>query len=362
MASDLRVVTTTDGAVLSPLLSGTVLSPSQMERYRDARGPLISKGVYHLHTHGWMMLQVTFLGTAGAIPTTERNPSAIAVNREGDQLLFDVGEGTQRQMMRFGTGFAVSDVFVTHVHGDHVLGLPGLLQTMDFNDREAPLTIHVPQGTRGTIRALTSVADTRPSFPVHIEEVSPGDVAKDADEYEVRAFDVDHDAAAVGYAIVEDDRKGVFDREHAEELGIPVGPMFSRLHEGKPVELDDGTVVQPEQVVGQPRPGRRVVYTGDTRPTESTVEVARDADLLIHDATFADDSVERAAKTAHSTASQAAALAQQAGVKRLALTHVSSRYAGNAVLLHEEADAVFDGDLWLAHDGLDLEIPYPDSA
>jgi ribonuclease Z len=308
-----------------------------------------------------MPLQVTFLGTGGAVPTTGRNPSAIMVNREGDRLLFDAGEGTQRQMMRFGTGFAVSDVFVTHVHGDHVLGLPGLLQTMDFNEREAPLTIHAPNGTAAAVRQLATAADTAPSYPLRIETVAPGDVAKRGGDYDVRAFAVDHDASAVGYALVEDDRKGRFDRERAEELGVPVGPKFSRLHEGEPVELADGTVVHPDQVVGPPRPGRRVVYTGDTRPTDTTVEVAEDADLLIHEATFADDSAERAGRTGHSTARQAGALAERAGARRLALTHVSSRYAGDASALADEARDAFDGEFHLAHDGLELEVPYPDA-
>jgi ribonuclease Z len=306
-----------------------------------------------------MSLSVTFLGTGGAVPTTERNTSALAVQRAGDRLLFDVGEGTQRQMMRFGTGFDVTAVFVTHAHGDHVLGLPGLLQTWDFNDRETPLTICAPEGAARMVRSLAGAADTNPSYRVTVEPVSPGDVAWRGDDYEVRAFETDHDAVAVGYAVVEDDRKGRFDRERAEELGVPVGPKFSRLHEGEPVELDDGTVVRPEQVVGPPRPGRRVVYTGDTRPTDRTVEVADEADLLVHDATFGDEYEARAAETAHSTARQAAALADRADAKRLALTHVSSRYAGGAGDLADQAADVFDGEVLLAHDGLAVEVPYP---
>ena len=163
-----------------------------------------------------MSMRVTFLGTSGAVPTTERNPSAVLVNREGDRLLFDVAEGTQRQMMRFGTGFTISDVFVTHLHGDHVLGLPGLLQTWDFNDREEPVSIHTPRGTSKQMRNLVHATGNSPSFPVHIRSVSPGDVAVERDEYEVRAFETDHGTRSVGYALVEDDRKGRFDRERAE--------------------------------------------------------------------------------------------------------------------------------------------------
>ncbi|MDQ2050214.1 ribonuclease Z [Natronolimnohabitans sp. A-GB9] len=307
-----------------------------------------------------MPLRVTFLGTAGAIPTTERNPSSIFVTREGDGLLFDAGEGTQRQMMRFGTGFAISHLFVTHLHGDHVLGIPGLLQTMDFNDREDPLSIHTPYGTRTELKSLINALDNRPSFPVRINEVGDGDVAYRADEYEVRAFETDHDARAVGYALVEDERKGRFDRERAEELGVPVGPKFSKLHEGEPVELEDGTVVEPDQVVGEPRPGRSIVYTGDTRPTTATIEAADEPDLLIHDATFADDRADRATKTAHSTARGAGEIASRAGAKRLALMHISSRYAGHTDDHEAQARDVFDGEVFVPDDGIELEIPYPD--
>ncbi|WP_323172732.1 ribonuclease Z [Natrialba sp. PRR66] len=308
-----------------------------------------------------MPLRVTFLGTAGAIPTTERNPSSIHVSRKGEELLFDAGEGTQRQMMRFGTGFSVSQLFVTHLHGDHVLGIPGLLQTMAFNDREKPLAIHTPHGTRRQLKGLVNALNNRPSFPVRISEVGDGDVAYRADEFEIRAFGTDHDTNSVGYALVEDDRKGRFDRERAEELGVPAGPMFSRLHEGETVELEDGTVVKSEQVVGEPRPGRTIVYTGDTRPTAATVEVADEPDLLIHDATFAADRADRAAKTAHSTARQAAELASRAGADRLALMHLSSRYAGHTGDHLAEAREVFDGEVFVPADGDELEIPYPNA-
>jgi ribonuclease Z len=308
-----------------------------------------------------MPLRVTFLGTGGAVPTTERNPSGIFVAREGEGLLFDAGEGTQRQMMRFGTGFSISHIFVTHLHGDHVLGIPGLLQTMDFNDREDALAIHGPRGTRRDLESLVHALGNRPSFPVWINEVGGGDVAYRADEFEVRAFATDHDTRSVGYALVEDDRKGRFDRERAEELGVPVGPAFSRLHEGESVELEDGSVVDPEQVVGDPRPGRALVYTGDTRPTAATIEAADEPDLLIHDATFADDRADRAADTAHSTARQAAELANRAGATRLALMHLSSRYAGDVSAHLEEAREIFAGEVFVPDDGETLELEYPDA-
>jgi ribonuclease Z len=308
-------------------------------------------------------MRVTFLGTSGAVPTTERNPSAVMLAREGDRLLFDCGEGTQRQMMRYGTGFDVGHVCLTHLHGDHVLGLPGLLQTWDFNEREAPLAVHAPAGTRERVERLLAPTGERPSYPVRVHQVSPGDVVIDGGEYEVRAIGVDHRTTAVGYALVEDDRKGRFDRETAqEELGIPPGPKYSKLHAGQPVE-HDGRTIQPEEVVGPARPGRTVVYTGDTRPCESVVDAARDADLLIHDGTFGEDHRERARETAHATAREAAEVANRAGAKRLALTHVSTRYAGGGWhRLEREAEDAFAGErAFVASDGMAVELPYPDA-
>jgi ribonuclease Z len=306
-----------------------------------------------------MTLTVTFLGTSGAVPTTERNPSSLFVRREGDAFLFDAGEATQRQMMRYNTGFDVSDVFVTHGHGDHVFGLPGLVHTWDFNDREDPLTIHVPRGLGGDIEDLVFSVGGDVGYPVRVSEVSAGEIALARDDYEVRAFTTAHRTASVGYALVEHDRKGRFDRERAEELGVPVGPKFSKLHDGEPVELEDGTVVHPDQVVGDPRPGRKFVYTGDTRPHDAVVSAAEGADLLVHDATFANDAAERAAETGHSTAGEAAEIANRAGVRALALTHVSSRYAGDARELSEGAAGFAGEEVFVAHDGLEYDVTFP---
>lgn len=305
-------------------------------------------------------MRVTFLGTSGAVPTTERATSGLLVEREGDRLLFDCGEGTQRQMMRYETGFDIGHIFLSHMHGDHTLGLPGLTQTWGFNGRERPLAIHAPAGTRGEVESLLSAATDRPSYPVRVTQASPGEVVLDREAYEVRAFQVDHDTRAVGYALVEDERKGRFDRERAEEeFGIPPGPKYSRLHAGEPVE-HEGRTVRPEAVVGPARPGRRVVYTGDTRPVEATVAAAEEADLLVHDGTFADDHTERAHETAHSTAREAAAVARKAGVRQLALTHISTRYTGRSDLLNAEAREVFP-DTLVARDGMSIEVPFPDS-
>jgi ribonuclease Z len=306
-----------------------------------------------------MTLDATFLGTSAAIPTAARNPSSVFVRREGDAFLFDAGEGTQRQMMRHGTGFDVSDVFVSHLHGDHVFGLPGLVQSWDFNDRDDPLTIHVPRGTGSQVEQLVFAVGGDTGFPVHVSEVSAGKTILDRPEYEIRTFQTDHRTRSLGYALVEDDRKGRFDRERAEELGVPVGPKFSALHDGEPVELEDGTVVRPEQVVGEPRPGRKLVYTGDTRPHDAVVDAAAGADLLIHDATFAADAEDRARETAHSTAREAAEVAARGSVRRLALTHISSRYPGDARELAADAREVFE-NAFVAQDGQTVEIPFPE--
>jgi len=305
-------------------------------------------------------MRVTFLGTSGAIPTTQRNTSSIFLNRDGDYLLFDCGEGTQRQMMRYGTGFAVSHLFVTHLHGDHVLGIPGLLQTFDFNDREQAVAIHTPAGTRGNVKQLIEANGTTPSYPVRINEVSAGDTVLDRPEYEIRAIATDHRCASVGYVLAEDDRKGEFDREKAEEeLGIPPGPKYSKLHRGEPIQ-HDGRTIAPEEVVGPPRPGRTFVYTGDTRPTDSVVAASEDADLLVHDASFADDRHDRAQATAHSTAREAAEVARDAGVRSLALTHISTRYAGQSDRLAAEASDAFGGDVFVAEDGMERHVEFPE--
>jgi ribonuclease Z len=301
------------------------------------------------------MIRVTFLGTAAARPTVGRNVSAVAVQREGELWLFDCGEGTQRQMMRFSTGFALEGIFITHLHADHFLGITGLVRTLGLQGRTEPLSVHGPAGSRATLDQAIHLGANRPPFPVEILEMEPGDrVGREL--YDIEAFAAWHGVPAVGYALREHARPGRFDVERARELGVPEGPLFGRLHGGESVEVD-GRTIQPDQVVGPPRPGRLVVYTGDTRPQDRTVDVARGAELLIHDATFGAAEAERARETLHATAGEAAEIALRAGVKRLALTHVSARYAQNASPLEEEARVVFPRTV-VAHDGLTLEIGY----
>jgi len=301
------------------------------------------------------MIRITFLGTAASRPTVGRNVSAIHLNRQGEQMLFDCGEGTQRQMMRFQTGFAIRDIFFTHMHADHFLGVIGLLRTMGLQGREEPITLWAPEGSRAILDAAVNLGVERVPYEIGIQELSPGERVE-RDGYDILAFRTRHGGRSLGYAVAEHPRPGRFNPDRARELGVPAGPLFGKLHRGEPVEVE-GRIVRPEEVVGPSRPGRRVVYTGDTRPCRTTVEVARGADVLIHDATFGEDEADRARATNHSTAREAATVAQRAGVGRLFLTHLSSRYAEDPRALEREARQVFPNTT-VAYDGLEVEVPY----
>jgi ribonuclease Z len=301
------------------------------------------------------MLTITFLGTAAACPTVERNVSAIAVQREGEMLLFDCGEGTQRQMMRYGVGFSFREIFLTHYHADHVLGVTGLVRTLGLMDRQEGLTIYGPRPAGRVIGSLLTVGIERARFPVEIIELAPGDCLSRS-EYDLTVFATDHRADTVGFALVEHERKGRFNPDRARELGIPEGPLWGKIHRGESVTLDDGRTLGPEELVGPPRPGRTLVYSGDTRPHPSVIQHAHNADLLIHEATFGEDEKDRAAETGHSTARQAAEIARMAKVRRLVLTHISARYTREAPELLEEARAVFP-ETTVARDGLVVDVP-----
>jgi ribonuclease Z len=302
-------------------------------------------------------MRITFLGTAAARPTVGRNVSSLVVQREGEILMFDCGEGTQRQMMRYGTGFALHDIFFSHLHADHFLGVIGLLRTLGLQGREEPMRLWTPAGTEEVLREAVGLGVDRVSFPVEIRGLEPGERV-DRGAYDVVPFRTSHGGRSLGYAIVEHPRLGRFDAARARDLGIPEGPLWGKLHHGETVEVD-GRAITAGEVVGPPRPGRTVVYSGDTRPISATAEAAAEADLLIHEATFAADEADRAAATGHSTARDAALLARDAGVLRLALTHFSPRYADDPRLLEREARAVFPGAI-LATDGMTVEVPYRD--
>jgi ribonuclease Z len=303
------------------------------------------------------VIRVTFLGTSASRPTVTRNVSSLMIHREGESLLFDCGEGTQRQMMRYRTGFAVDDIFFTHMHADHFLGVIGLLRTLGLQGREEPMRLHGPPGSRSILEQAVALGVERVPFRVEICEVDAG-IVRERPDYDVVAFRTRHGAHSLGYALVEHERLGRFDPDRARALGVPEGPLFGRLHRGESVEVD-GRTIRPDTVVGPPRSGRRVVYTGDTRPCRETERIAAHADLLIHDATFGQDEAERAHATQHATAREAAELAKRAGVARLALTHISSRYAEDVRPLEREARHVFRETI-VAYDGLDIEVPLRD--
>ncbi len=297
-------------------------------------------------------MELVFLGTGGSWPTVHRNVASLALKRGSEILLFDCGEGTQRQFQRSDVSYmSVSNVFVSHLHGDHVLGLPGLLQTMSLNDRRTPLTIHGPPGIKRFVSLIFSRPMPSPRFEVNVRELTDGEVLP-FEGYRVEARKLDHSTPNFGYALVEDPRPGRFDKDHALELGVPEGPLFGRLQQGETVELEDGTLVRPGQVLGEPRRGRKIAYTGDCRPCEATVELADHADVLVHEATFLEEH-EDANELGHSTARQAAFIAEKANVDRLFLTHISPRYADPGPL-EEEARSVFE-EAYVAED-LDAHV------
>jgi ribonuclease Z len=297
-----------------------------------------------------MDLSIVFAGTAASTPTVRRGLPALLARRGGDRILFDCGEGTQRQLMQSVGLTELTEVFITHFHADHWLGLPGLLKTYDLRGRERPLAIHGPRGVRELV-VLALRAAGRVSFELELVELEPGDVLA-RDGYQIAPFPVSHRGAAFGYALFEAQRPGAFDPEAAVRLGLVPGPEFGRLQRGETVKG-----VAPEQVLGPPRPGRKVVISGDTVPCETLALAAHRADLLIHEATFAEEDRERAAETGHSTAAQAAALALEAEVATLALTHLSARHP--AAVLRDEARAIFP-DTLLPRDFDAIEIPFPE--
>ena len=302
-----------------------------------------------------MSLRITFLGTAASIPTKTRALSAVVLKREGELFLFDCGEGVQRQMITAKIGFnRKTRIFITHMHGDHILGLPGLLQTMSLLGRDKPLQIYGPQGIAEFIDAIKRTVKFALKFPVEVYEIEDGLIVEEK-EYEIRSAWAEHSVPSLAYALIEKPRPGRFNPERAISLGVPKGPLWSRLQRGENVQLPDGRTIKPSDVLGPPRRGRKIVYVGDTRPSNAIADFAFGADVLIHEATFADDLAERAEEDMHSTPSGAALIAKKAKVELLVLTHISARYGDPKVLL-EEAKKNFPNVL-VAEDYMSIDVP-----
>jgi ribonuclease Z len=301
-------------------------------------------------------LVVTFLGTAAGVPTLKRSLPAILVQRDGEQLMFDCGEGVQRQMLTAGGSIGrMTKIFVTHMHGDHVMGLPGLLQTMALLSRERKLDVYGPPKLKDFLEGIRETVQFVLTFPIEIHEIERAGVVCKEEEYMVRAARSRHVIPSFAYAYIEKPRPGRFYPERARALGIPEGPLWSKLQRGQKVKLPNGRYVRPEEVMGPHRQGRRIVYTGDTRPFKGLEKFAANADLLIHDSTLGEELAERAEVYGHSTVSQAARSAKRAGVKKLVLTHISQRYEDTGKWL-EQARKIFK-NTQVAEDFLRIEIP-----
>ncbi len=306
-----------------------------------------------------MDLSVRFLGTSASRPTVERNVTSLAIRRGGETILFDCGEGTQRQMMRYGVSFNVADIFFTHMHADHILGVIGLIRTMALQGRTDAMRLYGPPKSEKLLRQAVTLGSDKQHFPISYFELTPGQPLE-RDGYDLLPYSVEHGGAmAIGLGLVERPRLGRFNPDLARSMGIPEGPLWGRIHKGQEITLDDGRVVHPSELVGPTRAGRKLVFTGDARPSDATVELARDADLLIHEATFADEEAPLAIETGHSTAREAATVAQRAAVRRLVLTHISSRYSRDVQELALEARSVFPTAI-IARDGMEIAIPYDD--
>jgi ribonuclease Z len=302
-------------------------------------------------------LDVVFLGTAASMPTAQRGPAALLVRRGSERLLFDCGEGTQRQLQRSAIGLPdLEEIFLTHFHADHFLGLPGMLKTFALRGRgETPLTVYGPHGLRKLFKRLDPFIGRLP-YRVTLVELEAGE-RLDRGDFEIVPFEVEHGREAVGYRLAERERPGRFDVEAADALGVPSGPDRGRLQAGEDVTLESGRIVTPAEVLGEPRSGRKIVLTGDTAPSPHVVEAAHGADLLVHEASFLAEEAERARETMHSTAADAAEVARLAQVRLLALTHVSPRYFGPE--LAAEACEIFP-DTVVPRDFDLIEVPFPE--
>lgn len=301
-------------------------------------------------------LSIIFLGTGGSWPTVKRNVTSIAIKRSSEILLFDCGEGTQRQIQKSKASYMqISKIFISHFHGDHFLGLPGLIQTMQLNDRKKPLAIYGPNGITKLVNNLLKLGYFYPEFKIKTYEIDEGN-RLDFKEYYIDIIEVDHGVKTLAYCLEEKFRPGKFNKKKALKIGIPEGPLFSKIQKGYAITLNNGKIVEPNDILGPPRKGRKIVISGDTKPTKRIIEFSKFADILIHDSTFDSKLTEISIEYGHSTAFQAAEIAKKAKVNKLYLTHISPRYMDNKIL-EKDARKIFKKS-YVANDLQEIEIKY----
>ncbi len=302
-------------------------------------------------------MEVFILGSSGSIPTLKRNLPSLVLRRDGKLYMFDCGEGTQIQIIKSGLSLAKFEaVFISHLHGDHVTGLPGLLMLLTQASRQDPLTIFGPAGLRDYLESIQRTLNFYSEYEIIINEITAEGIIYQEKEFYVETARADHNVFTLAYALVENPRPGRFYPDKALEYGLKPGPIYKKLQEGEAVTLENGRVIRPDMVIGPPRPGRKFVYATDTRPSRKIARLAYQADLLVHDGMFAEEEVQDAAAKGHSTVIQAAEIARTAQVKKLIVSHISSRYTQNQIL-KEQARTVFP-DTSVAYDLMNYEIPF----
>jgi ribonuclease Z len=300
-------------------------------------------------------MRVITLGTSGAIPTLRRSLPAVAVQREGKIFLFDCGEGTQMQMMKAKLSISkLERIFISHLHGDHVVGLPGLLMSLAQVSRQRPIFIYGPTGIKDYVLANKKHLNFYCEYEIVLEEINAGKITEEG-EYHFEAVTLDHNHLTLGYALIERERPGKFLLEKARDLGVEEGPLFGKLQRGEDVKLENGKVIHPQDVLEKPRRGRKIIYATDTRPCRKVADLSREADVLIHDGMFSPNEEKEARERGHSTVTQVAQMAKEAGVTKLILTHISSRYPNDRFLL-KEAREIFPQAI-IARDLMEIEVP-----
>lgn len=298
-------------------------------------------------------MELEFLGTSSAVPTKNRNHSSISLKAFGEVMLFDCGEGTQNQLTRTHISpMKIDKIFITHYHGDHILGLPGLIQSMGFRGRTKPLDIYGPKGLNKIMDSIKQLGYFLINFPINYHELTEEGKIIETEEYTIETTFTNHNVPSIAYSIIEK-KKPRFLREKAEALGIPVGPKFSKLHNGE-IITHNGKTIKPEMVLGPPRKGKKICYSGDTRPSNKLIELAKESTILIHESTYQKSDEQRAIENAHSTSQDAANIAKKAQVEQLILTHFSTRYTNTQDIL-KEAREIFENTI-TAHDFLKIEL------